>query len=113
MYPIGAYPPLKRIEYSISAMPSCRMLLRQADLLADSRARLSVGSRVPISTAMIPMTTRSSTSVNARFRGMVLSPREDAAQDRYEGGNPEKTPEFPASQPRAGPSARLRALLVL
>ena len=38
---------------------------RHAVVLAAARARLSAGRRIEISSAMMPMTTRSSTSVNA------------------------------------------------
>src|SRR2546430_1901065 len=44
-------------------MPSCRKLLRHAARRDDSRALLSDGSRMPMRTAMMPMTTSNSTSV--------------------------------------------------
>src|SRR5258706_13574521 len=42
-----------------------RMLAAHFTVLAAPRARLSVGSRIEIRTAMMPMTTNSSTRVNA------------------------------------------------
>src|SRR3954466_6200902 len=42
------------------------MLLMHATLFADSRARLRDGSRIEINSAMIPITTSNSTSVNPR-----------------------------------------------
>src|SRR5215213_5416879 len=52
----------------LSSTAICRRLLKHCVRLADSRALLSVGSRMPINTAMMPMTTRSSTSVKPRRR---------------------------------------------
>jgi len=43
----------------------CFMLLAHLIVFADSRARFSDGRRMLISSAIMPMTTRSSTSVNA------------------------------------------------
>ena len=48
----------------------CRILLRHCTCRADSRALFSAGRRMPIRSAMIPMTTSSSTSVNA-WRGWL------------------------------------------
>src|SRR5689334_8239439 len=48
------------------------MLERQTVRLACSRARVSAGRSMPMRTAMMPMTTRSSTSVKARLRVMTL-----------------------------------------
>src|SRR5438105_3224313 len=46
-----------------------RRLLRHCVRLADSLARVSAGSRMEISNAMMPMTTSSSTSVKAARAG--------------------------------------------
>src|SRR4051794_19517826 len=59
--------PFHSFEYMIHAVVSWRRLLMHAVRLALSRALPSAGSRMPISTAMMPMTTSSSTSVNAFF----------------------------------------------
>jgi len=56
------------LAYIVAA---CTMPCRFAEHLVVSacrRTRLSVGRRIEINKAMIPMTTRSSTSVNARAR---------------------------------------------
>src|SRR5262245_41537722 len=45
-----------------------RRLLRHWVRFADSRARLNVGRRIEISTAMMPMTTSNSTKVKAKRR---------------------------------------------
>src|SRR5436309_16095121 len=57
-------------------MPICRRLLAHLVRIDCSRALLSAGIKIEISTAMIPMTTRSSTRVNAAplaFRGRCES----------------------------------------
>ena len=46
------------------------MLLRHCSRFAASRARFKVGNKIEMSRAMMPMTTSSSTSVNARGRRM-------------------------------------------
>src|SRR5438094_3429699 len=51
---------------------SWRRLEPQTTALAASRARVSTGSRMPISTAMMPMTTSSSMRVNARARTTAI-----------------------------------------
>ena len=47
------------------------MLLRHCTCFAFSRARFRLGSRMLISSAMMPMTTSSSTSVKPPLDGMV------------------------------------------
>jgi hypothetical protein len=47
----------------MNPMPSWRTVERHCAVRAARRARFSAGSRIPISTAMIPITTSSSTSV--------------------------------------------------
>src|SRR5690349_12630405 len=59
--------PLFALMYISMALATCRMLLEHWMVLAWRRALLRAGRRMPISTAMMPITTRSSTSVNARF----------------------------------------------
>src|SRR4051812_21041093 len=56
------------------AWPMERRFARHATVFACIRARLNAGSRMPIRTAMMPITTSSSTSVNA-----LLSVREEDA----------------------------------
>jgi hypothetical protein len=51
--------------YIISANPIWRMLLAHWTVAACRRAACNAGSRMAISTAMMPMTTSSSTRVNA------------------------------------------------
>src|SRR5688500_4734040 len=51
-----------------AAVPICRRLLAHLTVFACCLALLRLGSRIAISSAMMPMTTRSSTSVNARVR---------------------------------------------
>src|SRR5690349_8065586 len=48
------------------------MVVAQVTVLACSRALLRAGRRMPISTAMMPITTSSSTRVNARTRLQVV-----------------------------------------
>src|SRR3954447_358141 len=63
------------------AVPTCRMLDAHTTRAAASLARLSAGNRTPISTAMIPMTTRSSTNVNAERAGRCpVNEGEEAAR---------------------------------
>src|SRR5688572_13460430 len=54
------------------ALPISRRLLVHAADLALSQARASVGNKIPSSTAMMPITTSSSTSVNARNLRIVV-----------------------------------------
>src|SRR5215475_13338877 len=58
----------------MTAVMSCRRLLWQAKRRACSHAADNAGSRMPISTAMMPITTSSSTRVKA-FRLYIRSPR--------------------------------------
>ena len=60
--------PLRSLANCTNAVPVWRRLLKHLTLLALSRARLSVGSRMLISNAMMPMTTKSSTSVKPAAR---------------------------------------------
>src|SRR5687767_10911913 len=68
------------------AVPICRRLLRQTARLAASRALFSAGSSSEMSTAMMPMTTNSSTRVNAlrpvrlRVKRIIADLRELTAQ---------------------------------
>src|SRR3954449_557762 len=71
---------LNAIPYMRKAMPSWRRLLRHCVRFAASRALASVGSRIEISSAMMPMTTSNSTSVKP-LRGELLG------EEREEGGN--------------------------
>src|SRR5688572_18723552 len=56
------------LAYIISACPMPRRLERHFTLAACRRAAVSAGSRTEISTAMMPITTSNSTSVNALRR---------------------------------------------
>src|SRR4051794_38076923 len=56
------------LEYMIHAWPNVRRLAAHWMVCAFLRAPLSTGSRMLIRIPMMPMTTSSSTSVNARFR---------------------------------------------
>jgi hypothetical protein len=58
--------PLLLTAYRSIANPICRRFDRQAVTFACSRAAFSAGSRMAIRSAMIPITTSSSTSVNPR-----------------------------------------------
>jgi hypothetical protein len=58
----GILPLFSAVNMS-TACESWRMLLRHFTRRPASRARFSAGNRIAISTAMIPMTTSSSTSV--------------------------------------------------
>src|SRR2546423_13284043 len=62
----AGYTPLLSIEYMLNALPISLSDARHLTLLAERRADWSVGSRIEISSAMMPMTTSSSTRVNAR-----------------------------------------------
>ena len=62
--PLLGMNPLWSLAHMMVAAASWRTLLRHWTCFACSRARLSAGSRIAISTAMMPMTTSSSTSVN-------------------------------------------------
>src|SRR5678816_168295 len=55
--------PLLLFVYIMNASPNWRMLLRHLSCLPCSRARARDGRRMLISSAMIPMTTSSSTRV--------------------------------------------------
>src|SRR5438270_2249575 len=60
-----------------------RRLAAHLMVLADSRALLSAGSRMPINKAMIPITTKSSTSVkpprDVRCMGLLGFSKDDCA----------------------------------
>src|SRR3954468_15179397 len=56
---------LLSLAYMMVAVAICFMLLRHATERAPSRALLSAGRSIAISRAMMPMTTSSSTRVNA------------------------------------------------
>src|SRR5256885_8038106 len=73
--PAGGQRPLLSWMYISSAIATCRMLLLHWTTLACRRALLSAGSSTLISTAMMPITTRSSTSVKARrvFEALIGS----------------------------------------
>ena len=58
------------LAYMMAAMPMFLRLLRHCTLIACCRARFSAGRSRAIRTAMMPMTTSNSTSVNARGRRM-------------------------------------------
>ena len=62
LHPIGTCP-LCRLAYMLRKTAICRRLLRHLVMFAALRALFSVGSRMLISTAMMPITTSSSTSV--------------------------------------------------
>src|SRR5213080_3797134 len=64
---VGKYPWLS-LQYIRMPLQSCLMLLRQAARLAAARDLASTGNSTPISTAMMPMTTSSSTRVKPRGR---------------------------------------------
>src|SRR5215207_7591071 len=59
--------PLLALMYINMAVEIWRMLLEHCTVAAARRALLSAGSRIPTSTAMIPITTNSSTSVKPAF----------------------------------------------
>ena len=61
----GGRTPLYWFMYIMQPSPSWRRFERHCVVLALSRARPSAGRRMPTRTAMMPITTRSSTSVNA------------------------------------------------
>src|SRR6266480_155788 len=70
-YRVALFPPRPGIQplwslvHMMVAEAICRMLLRHLTCRPDSRALLRAGRRIPISKAIIPITTRSSTRVNA------------------------------------------------
>src|SRR5438046_1716367 len=64
--PAGGNLPLLSLMYIINDVATWRMLLEHWSVFAWRRTFPSVGSRMLISTAMMPMTTRSSTKVKAR-----------------------------------------------
>src|SRR4051812_45438573 len=66
MQPSGTTP-LYALAYMLRNVPIWRRLLRHCVRLALSRALFRLGRRIEISTAMMPITTRSSTSVNAHL----------------------------------------------
>src|ERR1043165_6187416 len=71
---VGGYHPLLSWAYINAAVPTWRMLLMHWALTACCLARLSAGRRIAIRTAMIPITTRSSTSVKpGRRRRLIQS----------------------------------------
>jgi hypothetical protein len=59
----GGSVPFHWAAYMWTAIPICRIRAPQSTALAAWRARWRLGSRIEISSAMIPMTTSSSTSV--------------------------------------------------
>src|SRR5581483_4653667 len=61
---MGTSQPFCSLAYMNIICPICRSLEAQDTFFAASRALLSDGSRIEISSAMIPMTTSNSTSVN-------------------------------------------------
>src|SRR6476646_9301020 len=61
----GGYFPLNSFAYMMNAVQSWRILLAHAVSRAVRRAELRTGSRMPMSTAIMPITTNNSTSVNA------------------------------------------------
>src|SRR5256885_2071377 len=63
--------PLFALLYMRIAVASCFRLLWHCTFLAASRALLSVGRRMDMSRAMMPMTTSSSTSVNPVRRDFI------------------------------------------
>ncbi len=52
-------------EYMIDTTPNCHNCVKHLNVSAVCSAFLSAGSRMLISSAMMPMTTNSSTNVNA------------------------------------------------
>src|SRR5687767_9607270 len=73
--PRGTWSPFSEAAMR-QARKICRMLLLQVTSLPCSRTRLSAGSRMEMSTAMIPMTTSSSTRVKPLRRFMTKLPWE-------------------------------------
>src|SRR5689334_16342324 len=61
--PLYGNEPRQSLAYMRVIVMSCRMLDRHLVVLACWRALLSAGSKIEISSAMMPMTTSSSTSV--------------------------------------------------
>src|SRR3954469_38603 len=74
-YRVGSQPRLA-LAYMTTAPWICRRFDAQAVRIDDSRAFFRLGSRIAIRSAMIPMTTRSSTSVNAAVEPRRLAKRE-------------------------------------
>src|SRR5688500_18365115 len=68
---IGTAHPLNCEAYISWALAICFRLLRHCTVLACRLAPLSDGSRMLISTAMMPMTTSNSTSVNPERRRRI------------------------------------------
>src|SRR5437667_12383756 len=64
----GGYFPLFSLAYMIIAVQSWRMLLAHCVSAAVLRALASTGSRMEISSAMMPMTTSNSTRVRSEER---------------------------------------------
>src|SRR4051812_23819319 len=62
--PAGGNLPLFAWIYCIIAVAIWRILLEHCTVAAARRALLRAGRRIPTSTAIIPMTTSNSTSVN-------------------------------------------------
>src|ERR1051326_3478972 len=67
---VGNHPPLFW-QYISTPIPNCRILLRQTVRFATARALLSTGTRIAISTAIIPITTSNSTRVNPLLRLLI------------------------------------------
>src|SRR3954471_9035060 len=65
------YPVL--LAYIEQAIESCRRFERQETVLAADRALLNAGKRMPMRTAMMATTTRSSTRVKAQRKGRALA----------------------------------------
>src|SRR3954468_17599481 len=80
---------LLSLAYIWLTIDSWRMLLRHLTRSDCSRALLKAGTRIEISSAMMPMTTSSSTSVNPAMRGrcgrdvMDVSPEKWACRQPY------------------------------
>src|SRR4051794_14098507 len=66
--------PLLSAAYALTACPMLRRLERHLDVLACWRARASAGRRMPISAAMMPITTSNSTRVKPFVRVLKLAP---------------------------------------
>src|SRR5215217_5296482 len=77
--------PLLSLAYIMFTVQSWRMLAMHFVRLAWSRAFCRAGNRIAINSAMIPMTTSSSTSVNAlRFsRDLVIKPSKTERCDHH------------------------------
>src|SRR3954452_3085232 len=88
-----------------NARPSCRRLLRHLVWFAASRARLRLGSRMLTSTAMMPMTTSSSTRVKPPDRRFPLKRRKALARRDMD-----QLPRVNREEDEPGESGRERAV---